>query len=93
MLVEIIRELTKAEESEDVTNEQVLAWAKRVEARKAQSMIMNSLNTTKEFDNIKTVRGGQTNWDKTADTFQNAFEAKLQLLWSQPTTQMIPSLW
>ena len=33
MLTEIIRELTKAEESADITSEQVLAWAKRVEAQ------------------------------------------------------------
>ena len=35
MLVEIIRELTKIEESGDVTGEQVLAWEKREEAQKA----------------------------------------------------------
>ena len=36
-LAEIIRELTKAEESIVVTSEQVLVWAKRVEAQRAQS--------------------------------------------------------
>ena len=35
MLAEIIRELTKAEESADITSHQVLGWAKRVEAQRA----------------------------------------------------------
>ena len=52
MLTEIIRELTKAEESADITSEQVLGWAKRVEAQRAQSAIMDSLTETKEFDKI-----------------------------------------
>ena len=34
MLVEIIRELIKTEEGSDVTNKQVLVWAKRVEGQK-----------------------------------------------------------
>ena len=33
-LVEIIRELTKTEERKYMTSEQVLAWAKRVKAKK-----------------------------------------------------------
>ena len=32
---------------------------KKVEAQKAQSMIINSVNETKDFVKIKTVRGGQ----------------------------------
>ena len=56
MLVEIIREFTKNEESKDVTSEQVLAWAKRVKVQKAQSVIINNLNETKDFDKIKTMR-------------------------------------
>ena len=42
MLAEIIRELNKSEESVDITSEQVLGWAKRVEAQRAQSAIMDS---------------------------------------------------
>ena len=34
MLVEIIRKLTKSEESKDVTSKQVLAWAKGMGAQK-----------------------------------------------------------
>ena len=56
-LVEIIREPTKTEESKDVTSEETLAYGKIIEAQKAQSAIINSLNRTKDFDVIKTVRG------------------------------------
>ena len=44
MLEEIIRELTKTGESKYVTCEQVLTWLKRLDAQKAQSTIVNSLN-------------------------------------------------
>ena len=41
MMIEIIKELTKAEENENVTGEQILACAERVEAQKAQSSIVS----------------------------------------------------
>ena len=53
MLTEIIRELTKAKESAYITSEQVLGWAKRVEAQRANYAIMDSLTETKVFDKIK----------------------------------------
>ena len=58
MLAEIIRELTKAKESADTTSEQVLGWAKGVEANRAQSAIMDNLTETKEFDKVKIAKGG-----------------------------------
>ena len=66
---EIIYELTKAEENSNVTSEQVLARAKRVEAQRAQSVVTNSFSEMKEFDKIQTVRYEQNqNWKKTAYT-------------------------
>ena len=44
MSIQIIKELTKIEENDSVTNEHVLAWARRVEA---QSAILENLNETK----------------------------------------------
>ena len=59
MLGIIIRGLKKTEKSSDVTSEQVLVWAKWVEAQKAQSTIITSLSETKDFGKIKVVKGGQ----------------------------------
>ena len=56
--IEIIRELTKAKESANITNEQVLGWATRVEAQRAQSAIMDSLTKAKEADEVKIAKGG-----------------------------------
>ena len=53
MLAEIISELTKAEENVNVTREQSVAWAKRVEAQRAQSAVINSLSKMKEFAGYK----------------------------------------
>ena len=47
-----------------MTSEQVLVWAKRVEAKRAQSAIITSLSETKEFDKIKTIKVGQTQSEK-----------------------------
>ena len=58
-LAEIIRELINAEESTAVTSKQVLVWAKRVEVQRVQSTIITSLSETKEFDKIKSIKGGQ----------------------------------
>ena len=59
MLAEIIRELSKAEESTAVTSEQILILPNRVEAQRAQSAMITSLSKTKEFDKRKTIKGGQ----------------------------------
>ena len=59
MLAERNGELIKAEESTAVTSEHILVWAKRVEAQRAQSTIITGLSETKEFDKVKTIKGGQ----------------------------------
>ena len=56
MLGEIIQELTKIHENEEITSENVLSWAKRVEVQRAQSAIMNSLTDIKEFNKLKVVK-------------------------------------
>ena len=59
MMMEIIKELTKTEETVNMTTEQILAWARRVEA---QSAIVSKLSEIKDFDKISTGRRvqGQT---------------------------------
>ena len=52
MSIQIINECTKIEENDNVTNEQVLPWARSVEAQKAHSGILENLNETEDFDNI-----------------------------------------
>ena len=59
MLAEIFRELTTAVESKGMTSEQVFIWAKIMDALRAQSTIITSLDETKESDKIKTLKEGQ----------------------------------
>ena len=54
-LLQIIKELTKIYENKEITSENVLFWAKRVQVQRAQSAIMNSLMEVKEFDKLKVV--------------------------------------
>ena len=68
MLIEIIRVITKTEESEDVTSQQVLTQAKS-ENTKSQFAILNSLNKTKYCKDKDSEKGTATNWGKTANTW------------------------
>ena len=43
MLEEIIKELTAASSNDQITSGGVLAWAKRVEAHRAQVAVLNKL--------------------------------------------------
>ena len=52
MLAEIIRELTKCGEDVTIPSETVLAWAKRVEAQRVQTAVINSLCKSGNFDAI-----------------------------------------
>ena len=49
MLAEINVDLTKREEYTEVTSENVVCWAKREDAQRSESAIMNSLTETKEI--------------------------------------------
>ena len=54
MSIEIIRHLSKIEDNESITSEQVLAWARRGEAQKGQSTILENFKEIKDFDRIFT---------------------------------------
>ena len=49
-------ELTIKHANREITSENVLCWAKRVETQRAQSAIMNCLTEAKEFDKLKIVK-------------------------------------
>ena len=53
MLDEIIRELTSKTANVKTTSEDVLVWAKRVEAQRAQAVMLNDITEIRAFDKIK----------------------------------------
>ena len=53
MLEEVVWELTMIHENKKITTENVSSWAKRVNVKRAQSAIMNSLTETKELNKLK----------------------------------------
>ena len=53
MLSEVIREPTAIKETNSVTSQQILCWAKRVEVQKALLEATKENNESKEFDAIK----------------------------------------
>ena len=60
MLEEIIKELTTVRGDEQMTSENFLAWAKRVEAERAQAAVLGTITKYKEFNKISV----QTSTDK-----------------------------
>ena len=53
MLEEIIRELTATKNDDLITSGGMLAWAKRVEAQRAQAAVLHTLTESRKFDKIK----------------------------------------
>ena len=54
MSTKIIRQLTKIEDNENITSENILVWAMRVKAQKTQAVILENLKETKDFVRIFT---------------------------------------
>ena len=56
MLEEIIKELTSANDDEQLTSEGILAWAKRVEAQRAQATVLSTITELRQFDKLKIIK-------------------------------------
>ena len=56
MLDEIVRELTAKNNSEQINSENILLWARRIEAQRAQAAILNDITEAPKFDKIKLVQ-------------------------------------
>ena len=56
MLEEIIKELTAANTDDQITSEGVLAWAKRVEAQRAQAAVLNTITELRQFDKVQIIK-------------------------------------
>ena len=56
MLGEIILELTKIKDNEEIMSKNVLSWTKRIKAQRVQSTIRNSFTEAKKFNKIKVTK-------------------------------------
>ena len=56
MLDEVIRELTAKNSSEQTTSEDVLLWARRIKALRAQAAILSDITKAQKFDKVKVVQ-------------------------------------
>ena len=63
MLDEVIRELTAKDNNEQTASEDVLVWAKRIEAEWAQAAILNDITESQKFDKVKMAQRPKTKWD------------------------------
>ena len=53
MLEEIIKELTTTKDDDHITSGVVLAWAKQVEAQRAQAAVLNTITELRQFNKVK----------------------------------------
>ena len=56
MLDKVIRELTTKSINDQMTNEDVLVWAKRVEAQRMQAVILNDITDSQRFDRVEVAK-------------------------------------
>ena len=68
MLGEIIQGLTAIHENTEITSENLLYWAKRVEAQRTLYTFMNNLTEAKDFYKIKIVKNTNHNTRKSIQT-------------------------
>ena len=64
MLGEVIKKLTIKSNDEQTTSEGVLAWVKRVEAQRAQAMILDNITETCQFNKVKIAPQSKTGQDR-----------------------------
>ena len=93
MLDEVIRELTMKNNNEQTTSEDVLAWAKRIEALWAQTAILSDitrvakiLTKLKWFKKNKSQAGHRNNTPSKSQT-------TMQILWGKPCAKTVSSIW
>ena len=60
-MAEIIKELTTIQKTSDISSEQLLEWAKRVKAQRAQRAILTNIQENKKFDTIRCMRQNSEN--------------------------------
>ena len=56
MLKEIIKELTITKDDDQITSKSMLTWAKRVEAQRAQAVVLDTIIQSRQFDKVKVVK-------------------------------------
>ena len=56
MLDEIVRELMVKNNSEQINSEDVLLWARGVEAQRAQAATLNDITEVQKFDKVRLVQ-------------------------------------
>ena len=53
MTIEILREVSALEDTDDATSEMVLLWTQIVEAQRMQNKALNNIKEAKEFDPVR----------------------------------------
>ena len=89
MLEEIIKELMATNNDDHITSGGMLAWAKWVEAWRAQAAVLDSLTESRQFDKIKVSHKARDN--KTRAPGHTA--AAVQILCRSPPAEAVPSIW
>ena len=90
MLAEIIRELTKCEEKITIYSENVLTWAKRVEAQRAHTAVISSLHEAKNYDAI--IQKGTMHRDKRPTTNTLSTRRRYKYCEMGKQVEMMPSI-
>ena len=69
----------------------MLAWAKRVEAQRAQAAVLKTLTESKQFDKIKISKKAKDNSQGSSKPDHTV--RAVQILLGNPPAEAVPSIW
>ena len=92
MLEEIIKELTITQNDDQITSGGALAWAKRVEAKRAQAAVLNIIMELRQFDKVKVVKKPKGRQHKMSIR-SNSTVVLMQILWWDTCTEAVSGIW
>ena len=91
---EIIKEMMVLKDTSEVSSEQVLAWAKRVEAQRSQNAVLENTRDVKEFDLIRRDRqrpGQKVNRQQRRNGKEK--NSKLKIMGNNAPAKTMSSIW
>ena len=90
---QIIKELTTAKNNDCITSGGVLAWAKRVEVKRAQVAVLRTITKSRQFDKIKSFLKSEGKQHKNTGTLEHHIMPAMQILWQDTSAKTMPSVW
>ena len=92
MLEEIIKELTATKNDDHIKSGGMLAWAKRIEAQRAQVAVLNTLIESRQFDKVEISKKPKDDITR-APVSQTAKQQPCRYCGGETPAKTVPGIW